>query len=125
MSHKAISTFVAAVILAAFTVSAAIMVTSFLTGVIKFQTTSVSSQAVCAQKGALLIDTAMCTRVRDSSLVGYWKLDSVNASNYTVDSSGYGNDGRLYNGSTSCFNSTGCINLTAGQINSGLQFDGV
>ena len=60
----------------------------------------------------------------DSSLVGYWKFDSVNASNYTLDSTQYKNDGKLYNGSVSCFNLTGCINLTAGQINSALTFDG-
>ena len=51
---KAVSTLIAAVILVAFTISAAVMVTSFLTGVLKSQTASVSAQAVCAQKGALL-----------------------------------------------------------------------
>jgi len=53
---KAISAFIATAIIVAFTISAAVMVTSFLTGVIKFQTASVSSQAVCAQKCSILID---------------------------------------------------------------------
>ncbi len=56
----------------------------------------------------------------DSSLVGYWKLESVNSTNYTLDSTQNKNDGKLYN--YSCNPAT--CNLTAGQINSGLQFDG-
>lgn len=31
----------------------------------------------------------------DASLAGYWKLNSVNSTNYTKDFSGYGNDGKL------------------------------
>ncbi|MFZ3077802.1 MAG: LamG-like jellyroll fold domain-containing protein [Candidatus Aenigmatarchaeota archaeon] len=116
---KAVSALIATVIVVAFTVSVAVIVTSFMTGVIKFQTDSASSQAVCAQKGSLLIDTAMCTRVRDNSLVGYWKLDSVNASNYTADSSGYGNGGLMKN-----FANPPSQNFTAGQIANGTQFDG-
>ncbi len=57
----------------------------------------------------------------DISLVGYWKLDSVNASNHTLDSTGYHNDGKLIN--YTCNPST--CNLTAGQKRNGLSFDGV
>ncbi len=56
----------------------------------------------------------------DPSLVGYWKLDSVNASNYTPDSTNYHNDGRLFN--YSC--DPAACNITGGQIFSGLVFDG-
>lgn len=56
----------------------------------------------------------------DNSLVGYWKLDSVNASNYTLDSTANRNDGKLIN--YSC-NPAAC-NITAGQIGSALYFNG-
>ncbi len=124
-SRKALSALVVTIVLVAFAIAAGLIVFSFSAGLVKFQTTSVSTQAVCAQKGSLFLDSSMCVRVRDNSLVGYWKMDSVNASNYTLDSTNYRNDGKLFNGSASCFNLTGCINLTAGQINNGLQFDGV
>ncbi len=121
-SPKALSALVVTIILVAFAIAAGLIVFSFSAGLVKFQTTSVSTQAVCAQKGALFLDSAMCVRVRDNSLVGYWKLDSVNASNYTPDSSGYGNGGLLTN-----MNNTG--NATsgpaAGMIGSGLVFDGI
>lgn len=122
---KAVSVLIATVILVAFAVSAAIIIMSFSASLAKSQTESVSARSVCASKGALFIDSAVCARVRDTSLAGYWKFDSVNSTNYTLDSSGYGNDGMLFSGSISCFNATGCISLTAGQINNGLQFDGV
>lgn len=61
----------------------------------------------------------------DISLVGYWKLNSVNGTNYTPDSSGYGNDGRLFNGSVSCYGPSSCPQLVAGKIGNGIQFDGI
>ncbi|TRZ55546.1 type IV pilin, partial [archaeon] len=93
---KAISALIATVILVAITISMSAMVFSFFTGVLEYQTTAASAQIACAQKGALYIYSAMCTRVRDSSLVGYWRLESMNTSNYTSDLSGYSNDGKYF-----------------------------
>ncbi|MFZ3077798.1 MAG: LamG domain-containing protein [Candidatus Aenigmatarchaeota archaeon] len=56
----------------------------------------------------------------DPSLVGYWKFDSVNASNYTLDSTGNHNDGKLIN--YSCDPAT--CNITAGLIFSAISFNG-
>ena len=59
----------------------------------------------------------------DSSLVGYWKLDSVNSTNYTLDISGNNNDGRLINmsitGNASSGPTTDC------KFRNCLRFDGV
>ncbi len=118
MNSKAISPLIATVVLVAFAVSLSVMISSFMTSVTKDQTQTVSANSVCASKGALIIDSAMCTRVRDNSLVGYWKLDSVNASNYTLDSSGYGNAGNFSTGGSSA-------TPVSGQMGNGLQFDGV
>jgi len=52
-------------------------------------------------------------------LMGYWKFDYVNSSNYTLDYSGYGNDGRLMN-----FNANPPTTV-AGTSGRALQFDGV
>lgn len=56
----------------------------------------------------------------DTSLVGYWKFESVNSTNYTLDSTNNHNDGKLIN--YSCDPAT--CNLTTGQIKSALFFDG-
>ncbi len=61
----------------------------------------------------------------EDSLVGYWKFDSVNASNYTLDATNNHNDGQLMNGSATCFNNADCIRLANGYRKSGLVFDGV
>ena len=59
----------------------------------------------------------------DTSLVGYWKLDSVNSTNYTLDISGNNNDGRLINmsitGNASSGPTTDC------KFRNCLRFDGV
>jgi len=55
-----------------------------------------------------------------SGLVGYWKLDATNETNYTFDYSGYGNDGKLLN--FPCNPAT--CNLTTGRFGQGLKFDG-
>ncbi len=58
-----------------------------------------------------------------TGLVGYWRLNAVNGTNYTKDFSGYGNDGRLMkfdNGGNPPVN-----NFTAGKIGNALKFDGV
>lgn len=60
----------------------------------------------------------------DSSLVGYWKLDAVNASNYTLDSTINHNDGKLKS-YAQCGSGASACNLTAGKIGNALNFDGV
>ncbi len=56
----------------------------------------------------------------DSSLVGYWKFDSVNSTNYTLDSTINHNDGKLIN--YTCDPAT--CNIASGRINSALSFNG-
>jgi hypothetical protein len=56
-------------------------------------------------------------------LVLYLKLDSVNASNYTLDSSLYGNHGQLRNGTTSCYDDPGCPQLVSGMFGNGLYLE--
>jgi hypothetical protein len=61
-------------------------------------------------------------------LVGYWNLDDRNGTT-AEDNSGYGNDGTLYNGSTSCGNpptaGSGCPEWVDGKYGKALSFDGV
>lgn len=52
--------------------------------------------------------------INTSGLVGYWRFESVNSTNYTSDSSGHGNNGLLKN-----FNNT-----TKGRFGNALDFDG-
>ncbi len=56
----------------------------------------------------------------DPSLVGYWKFESVNSTNYTIDSTNNRNDGKLIN--YSCDPAT--CNVTTGKIFSGVFFNG-
>ncbi len=59
--------------------------------------------------------------LNDSSLVGYWKLNTANSTNHTLDSTSYKNDGKLYNfpcAPTTC-------NFTSGKAGNALSFDGV
>jgi hypothetical protein len=58
------------------------------------------------------------TAVSTKGLVGYWKFDLINSSNYTSDYSGKGNDGLLYN-----FNSDPVVPI-AGKYGNALSFDG-
>ncbi|TSA46402.1 hypothetical protein D4R51_00175, partial [bacterium] len=53
-----------------------------------------------------------------TGLVGYWRLNAVNGTNYTADSSGYGNNGQFWTGGSS-------VTPVAGKIGNALQFDGV
>ncbi len=62
--------------------------------------------------------------VNTSGLVGYWRFESVNSTNYTFDSSGWNNDGRLQNGSTSCYNEH-CPNSSSGRFGNAIDFDGI
>ena len=55
----------------------------------------------------------------EENLVGYWKFESVNLTNYTEDSSGNGNDGKLINFSANP------PTTVVGRIGRALQFDGV
>jgi flagellin-like protein len=61
-------------------------------------------------------------------LVGYWKLDSGNGT-IAEDSSGFENDGIIYNGSVSCANpptnEAGCPEWIDGKFGNALSFDGV
>lgn len=61
-------------------------------------------------------------------LVGYWNLDERNGT-VANDSSGYDNDGIVYNGSVSCANPStsgaGCPEWVDGKFGKALSFDGV
>lgn len=61
LEQKGVSALIATVILVAFAIGVGIMIMSFMSSLAKSQTESVSSSSVCASKGSLLIDTAMCT----------------------------------------------------------------
>ncbi len=115
---------IATVLLIAFTVAVGGTVNLFLTGMTKTQTgiTEQSAETYTSQcsVGMLDIEKIYCTSDTDG-LVGYWKLDSVNSSNYTLDISGHGNDGKLVN--YPCNPAT--CNLTAGKYGIALKFDGI
>ncbi len=53
-----------------------------------------------------------------TGLVGYWKLDSMNSTNYTKDFSGYGNDGNLGGGSAAA-----SPHIVNGKVGGGMEFD--
>lgn len=55
----------------------------------------------------------------EEGLVGYWKFESVNLTNYTQDSSGNENDGKLINFGTNP------PTIVVGKIGQAVQFDGV
>ncbi|MEM5829792.1 MAG: LamG domain-containing protein [Candidatus Aenigmatarchaeota archaeon] len=59
-------------------------------------------------------------------LIGYWNLNERNGTK-AEDSSGYGNHGTLYNGSSICSNppSAGCPEWVEGKFGRALSFDGV
>jgi hypothetical protein len=66
----------------------------------------------------------------DETTVGYWPLDSVNASNYTLDQSKWHNDGVLINSTLNsthfeqnCSDPT-CPHLVPGKFWNALEFDG-
>jgi parallel beta-helix repeat protein len=54
-----------------------------------------------------------------TGLVGLWHLNSINSTNYTLDSSGNNNNGKLYNFSTNP------PTTTTGKLGNAIQFDGV
>jgi hypothetical protein len=62
------------------------------------------------------------TGINTRGLVGYWKLDLVNSSNYTSDYSGYYNDGTLTNMNNTGNESSG---PTDGRFGKALKFDAV
>ena len=53
-------------------------------------------------------------------LVGYWRLNKINSTNYTLDDSGKGNDGQIITGGEDVFSKQ-----VTGKFGNGLQFDGV
>lgn len=65
-------------------------------------------------------DYAGASLPEDNSLVGHWKLDTVNGTNYTLDSSQYKNDGRMYN-----FEPNPINNFSSAVFSNGTNFDGV
>jgi PGF-pre-PGF domain-containing protein len=58
-----------------------------------------------------------------TGLVGYWRMNYVNGTNYTKDFSGYANDGQLKN-YDQCGSAASTCNLTSGVQGNALQFDG-
>ncbi|MEM7827517.1 MAG: LamG domain-containing protein [Candidatus Aenigmatarchaeota archaeon] len=114
---------IAVVLLIAFTIGVGGLVSLFLTGV---TTRSISGTKYQSENftqcafGLLEIKKVECSASRDG-LVGYWKFDSVNSTNYTKDVSDYKNDGKLIG--YSCNPAT--CNLTDGKFGKALSFDGI
>ena len=120
---KGISPMIATVLLIAFTIGVGGLVTIFFTGLTKTQTGIVSQNSqnfTQCSFGLLEIKKVDCSTTTDG-LVGYWKFESVNSTNFTSDVSGNGNDGKLVG--FPCNPAT--CNLTAGVYGNALDFDGV
>ena len=65
--------------------------------------------------GNIKTSTGLSTR----GLIGYWRLNKINSTNYTLDDSGKGNDGPVVTGSEDVFNKQ-----VSGKYGYGLSFDG-
>ncbi len=121
--HKAVSSLVAAVIL----VSIVFTIGTFMSGsfITLFKSTSSQTTNIEACGTASMdVFNINCKKsayeYTGADLVGYWKLNSVNSTNYTLDYSGHGNDGQLGGGSSSQ-----APQLVSGKIGNALQFDGI
>jgi hypothetical protein len=60
------------------------------------------------------------TGVSTRGLIGYWRLNEINSTNYTLDNSGKGNDGQVITGGEDVFSKQ-----VSEKYGNGLQFDGV
>jgi len=105
-----------------FTIASGIIIYYFSITLPKYQTAQISNQSSkvisCAGAG-LEFKVTNCNL--DKGLVLWLPLDDVNSTNYTLDFSGYGNDGKLFN--YPCNPAT--CNLTSGVLGKALSFDGV
>jgi hypothetical protein len=127
MRLKAISPFIASVLLIGFTIASGIIVYYFLTTLPKVQTSQVSSQTsqVLSFTGA-----TFDVKVRNCNLLNglvLWLPIDEGSGNTAYDYSGYGNNGTLYSGSTICSNppAAGCPTWVDGRFGKALSFDGV
>jgi hypothetical protein len=122
MSLKSISPFLASILLIGFTIASGIIIYYFSITLPKYQTAQISNQSSkvisCAGAG-LEFKVTKCNL--DKNLVLWLPLDDVNSTNYTLDFSGYGNDGKLFN--YPCNPAT--CNLTSGVLGKAISFDGV
>jgi hypothetical protein len=66
--------------------------------------------------GNIKTSTGLSTR----GLVGYWRLNKINSTNYTLDNSGQKNDGQIFTGGEDVFSKQ-----VTGKDGYGIQFDGV
>jgi hypothetical protein len=127
MRLKAISPFIASVLLIGFTISTGIILYYFVTTLPRVQTTEVSSQAsrVLSCAGA-----TFDVKVRNCNLLNglvLWLPMDEGSGTIAYDYSGYGNNGTLYNGTNICSNppNSGCPTWVDGKIGRALSFDGV
>jgi len=112
--HKAISPLIAAVILVFIVLLLSIFISGFFASIFTSRYSQASTMEVCSS-ASMDVFNIYCvqTSYKDPDLIAYWSFNSVNASNYTSDSSGNGNDGKVTNAT-----------IITGKYDNALQFDG-
>ncbi len=85
----------------------------------KIYDVDVENDIILVERGGTPVWSGNSNEVNETSLVGYWKLNSVNSSNHTLDSSRYGNNGQLITGGDAIAGK-----LVAGKFGNALSFDG-
>ncbi|MHA1288403.1 MAG: LamG domain-containing protein, partial [Candidatus Thorarchaeota archaeon] len=87
---------------------------------------STDSWSYTIEKAHPILDISNGTySINSTGLVGYWRLEGYNSSNYTDDFSGYGNDGLLKDGNISNSDGYTIPSLVDGKFRKALTFDGV
>jgi hypothetical protein len=127
MRLKAISPFIASVLLIGFTIASGVIVYYFVTTLPKVQTAEISSQA---SKVLSCAGATFDVKVRNCNLLNglvLWLPMDEGSGTIAYDYSGYGNNGTLYSGSTVCSNppNSGCPTWVDGMIGRAISFDGV
>jgi len=127
MRLKAISPFIASVLLIGFTISTGIIVYYFLTTLPRVQTQEVSTQA---SKVLSCAGATFDVKVRNCNLLNglvLWLPMDEGSGTIAYDYSGYGNNGTLYSGTNVCSNppTSGCPTWVDGKFGKAISFDGV
>jgi hypothetical protein len=129
---RGISSFISIVMVTAFVLGASVILLRWAPSLIRTQTASIEPEVekVISCAGGLfdISYTKACKENLKKGLVLWLKLDEGNGT-IAYDSSDYGNNGTLYNGTVSCANpptaGAGCPEWVDGNISKAIKFDGI
>ena len=125
MMLKSISSFLASILLIAFTISSGIIIYYFVSTLprTQMQEVNIQSSRVLSCAGAIFDVKARNCNLLDG-LVLWIRMDE-GSGNITYDYSGNGNNGTLYNGTIVCGGIDDCPQWVNGKIGKAISFDGV